>query len=89
MYIIIGEPIYHHFRDTIQIIIEHLVNIFRRDACHFRLYVSVLPSVCYENVWTFTRITRIYPLCCVQWISQVRILLIVQIIDHYLSTMHQ
>ena len=28
MYIIVGEPIYHHFRDTIQIIIEHLADVF-------------------------------------------------------------
>ena len=67
-----SDLINRHIWVTIQIIIEHLTNIVHRDTYNFLTYVSVLPTVCDENVWTFTRITRIYPLCCVQWISQVR-----------------
>ena len=40
---------------------------------HINIYFTVLPAICDENVWTFTRITRIYPLSHFQWFSQVLI----------------
>ena len=37
------------------------------------IYFTVLPAICDENVWTFTRITRIYLISYFQWFSQVRL----------------
>ena len=40
---------------------------------HIDIYFTVLPAICDENVWTFTRITRIYLISYFQWFSQVRL----------------
>ena len=55
---------------------------------HIDIYFTVLPAICDENVWTFTRTTRIYPLCNIQWISQVSDLNLVfsRVILHILSS---
>ena len=37
---------------------------------HINIYFTVLPAICDENVWTFTRITRIYLISYFQWFSQ-------------------
>ena len=40
---------------------------------HINIYFTVLPAICDENVWTFTRITRIYLISYFQWFYQVRL----------------
>ena len=40
---------------------------------HIDIYFTVLPAICDENVWTFTRITRIYLISYFRWFSQVRL----------------